>query len=225
MTQLPELFGAMVSNVLILVGLTYLLSRLVDWHSPVRTAYSGAVFGLALGVVAGSLLLTSIRIEAAYIDLRSVAVLISAFIGGPVSAIVTTGLALFFRSQLSGPVLLPAVGMIAAALLGIGARALGVRCTLRALIALGAGLAVLRSLMPMVSYLIGNRDLASALDASAGLLPVTILFFPIGVVAMGGLLKFEGKRADQTAGLKSENAILTERDARFQTLFDLRESQ
>ena len=53
MTQLPELFGAMVSNVLILVGLTYLVSRLVDWHPPVRTAYRGAVFGLALGVVAG----------------------------------------------------------------------------------------------------------------------------------------------------------------------------
>ena len=221
MTHLPDLFGAMVSNVLILVGLTYLLSRLVDWHPPVRTAYRGAVFGLALGVIAGLLLLTSMRIGEAYIDLRSVAVLISGFIGGPISAIVTTGLALFFRSQLSGTVLLPAVGMTVAALLGLGARFLGFKSTLRTLIALGVGLGLLRSLMPIVSYLIGNRDLASALDVSAGLLPVAILFFPIGVVAMGGLLKFEGKRADQTAGLKSENAILSERDARFQALFDL----
>ena len=166
------------------------------------------------------MLLTSVKVGNAFIDLRTVAVLISGFLGGPVSAIVTIGLSLFFRFQLGGPFMLPAFAMAAAALLGIGANALGVRCTLRTLIAFGAGLALLRTSMPVLSYLLGARDLATALDASASLFPVAIFFFPIGMVAMGGLLKFEGKRADQTAGLKSENAILSERDARFQALFD-----
>ena len=38
---------------------------------------------------------------------------------------------------------------------------------------------------------------------------------------MGGLLRFERLRLDQAADLKSENQVLSERDARFQTVFDL----
>ena len=75
----------MVSNLLILVGLTYLLSRLADLHPPVRTAYRGAVFGLALGAIAGILMLTpSMEVGQRILDLRTVAVLISGFLGGPV---------------------------------------------------------------------------------------------------------------------------------------------
>ena len=52
LANLGVLAGAMVSNLLILVGLTYLVSIAVARVPQARTAYHGAIFGLMLGVIA-----------------------------------------------------------------------------------------------------------------------------------------------------------------------------
>ncbi len=222
MAALPHLVGSMVSNLLILVGLTYLVSRLAAAHPPVRTTYRGAIFGLALGAVAGVLMFASVEVaDAAFVDLRYVVILMSGLLGGPVAAILTATIAALFRIEIGGDVLVPTIGIVAAAALGVGAKMLGVGSSLRALLVLGAGLAVLWGLTPMLAYLLGYRDLATAQHVSMTVLPLAAVFFPIGAIAMGGLLRFEGRRADQTADLKSENQLLSERDARFRTVFDL----
>src|SRR5947208_1155324 len=109
--QLPYLLGAVVSNLLMLVGLTYLVSLLVASLPRVRTAYHGAVFGLALGAVAGFLIFGSIEIgKGAFLDLWYVVVLMSGLIGGPIAALVTAASALLFRLAISSDVLIPAIG-------------------------------------------------------------------------------------------------------------------
>ena len=221
MMPLHQLLGAMVSNLLILVALTYLLSQLAGAQPLVRTAYRGAVFGLALGAVSGFLMFTSLEVRpGAFLDLRTVAVLISGYLGGPVSAIVTAAIAICFRGMIASNVLVPAIGITAAAAVGLTARALGISCTVRSLLAFGFALAALRAATPFTSSLLGLTELSIARELSATILPLAALFFPMGTLAMGGLLSFEGRRADQTAGLKSENEILSARDQRFQTLFD-----
>ena len=99
------------SNLLILVGLTYLVSVLAAAHPPVRTAYRGAVFGLMLGVVAGILVFVSVKVgNGVLLDLRYVVILMSGLLGGPVAAIVTAALTLLFRLEIGGSVVVPAIG-------------------------------------------------------------------------------------------------------------------
>jgi PAS domain S-box-containing protein len=217
-----HLVGGVLSNLLILVGLTYLVSLLIAAHPPVRTAYRGAVFGLALGVVCSVVMFASIEVRAnVFLDLRFVVILMSALLGGPVAALVTSAIAILIRAQMTGGVLVPAIVIVAAALLGIAARMLGAKCTLRSLLALGFGLALLRTSAPLLSYLLGNIDFARAQDATLTYFPILAVLSPIATFAMGGLLKFEGRRLDQEADLKSENKALVKRDEQFQTVFDL----
>ena len=219
--HLPQLTGDMVSNLLILVGLTYLLTQLAGICPAVRTAWRGAVFGLALGAIGGFLMFATVDMgRGSILDLRTVAVLISGFLGGPVSALVTAAVAFLLRGAIGGPILVPTISIVVAALLGIGARAFGVKCNVRALLGFGIALALVRTMAPFLSYLLGIRDLASAQNLAATTFPLAVLFFPMGALVMGGLLRFEGRRADQTKGLESELAVLSERDARFQLLFD-----
>ena len=162
LAHLPDLFGAMLSNLLILLGLTYLVSIVAAAHPPVRTAYRGAVFGLMLGVVAGILVFFSVKVgNGVLLDLRYVAILISGLLGGPVAAFVTAALTLLSRLETGSSIVMPGIVIAAAAGLGVGARMLGVRCTWRALLVLGLGLAVFRGGAPMLVVLLGNRDLAS----------------------------------------------------------------
>ena len=166
-------------------------------------------------------MLTSVKVGNAFIDLRTVAVLMSGFLGGPVSAIVTIGLSLFFRFQLGGPFLLPAICD------GCGGAARRRReCARRQMhLAHADRLRCRTGAAPHVDADAVLPARQSRPRDRAGCFRVTLsgrdLLFRSATVAMGGLLKFEGKRADQTADLKSENAILSERDARFQAVFDL----
>ena len=81
-----HLIGAVVSNLLILVGLTYLVSLLLSLFPQVRSVGRGAVFGLALGAVTGVVMFHTVPLEnGMLLDLRNVVVLMSAVLGGPVA--------------------------------------------------------------------------------------------------------------------------------------------
>jgi hypothetical protein len=86
-----HLIGSVSFNLLVLVGLTYLLSRLEAARPDFRRAYAGAAFGIAAGGIAVILMLASFySSRGLLIDLRSVVLLMAGTLGGPVAAIVAT---------------------------------------------------------------------------------------------------------------------------------------
>ena len=217
-----HLVGAVVSNLLILVGLTYLVSLLLSLFPQVRTVGRGAVFGLALSAVTGVVMFHTVPLEnGMLLDLRNVVVLMSAVLGGPVAGLVTGAIAFLYRLLLGGNVLVPGIGIALAMALGIVARRLGAPNRIKTLLMLGIGLAVLRGLTPFLAVAFGNLELAEAQHSAATILPLAVLLFPCGTIVMGTLLRFELLRADRAADLRSENQILSERDQRFQRVFDL----
>src|SRR4051812_38984235 len=105
LATLSVLAGAMVSNLLILVGLTYLVSIAVARVPQARTAYHGAIFGLMLGVIAALQIYNSIQVGGgALLDLRYVAILVAGLIGGPIAALVTTAIGILSRLAVAGDV-------------------------------------------------------------------------------------------------------------------------
>lgn len=224
LASLTLIAGAMVSNLLILVGLTYLVSLLLSSVPQVRTAWRGAAFGLALGAVAGVVMFHTVRIsDGMFLDLRNVVVLMSTLLGGPVAGLVTGVIAFTYRLMLADGAnnLVPGVGITLAVALGIVARHLGTINKMRTLLTLGVVLAVLRSATPFLAVTSGDLQFAEMLDSALTILPLAVLLFPFGTIIMGTLLKFELLRADRAADLRSENQILSERDQRFQKVFDL----
>ncbi len=222
MTTLSHLIGNMACNLLVLVGLTYLLSRAEAANIAFRSAYRGALFGLAMGGIAITLMAASFDTSRGLlIDLRTVVIVISGFLGGPIAAIVAVAVTAFFRFQIGGAIA-PLIGLalVASAGLGLGARALGIKSSLAGLLSIGVGLAILRPALLGAAYWLGWVDTATTLAFLTTTLPITAIFYPAGVVAMGWLLQFEEKRAGEQAGLQSENRVLTERDERYRAVFD-----
>src|SRR5262245_6114355 len=120
MPGIAHLIGAVVSNVLILVGLTYLVSLLLSAYPQLRTAWRGAIFGLALGAVAGAVMFRSVPVSGnVLLDLRNVVVLMSALLGGPVAVLVTASITFAYRIILGGSLLVPGIGITLAVALGL----------------------------------------------------------------------------------------------------------
>lgn len=222
MTMLLHLSSNIVCNLLVLIGLTYLLSRLEAARPRFRSAWRGVPFGLAMGGIAGVLMLASFDAShGLLIDLRSVAVVMSGFLGGPLSGVITAALAFALRLPL-GDANVPAIALAtsAIALLGIGAWALGVANALRGLLGIGIALAFLHPAIILLAQWLGLLDAATAHAFLTRTFPITGLFYPLSLVAMGMLLRFEETLAGGTAGLRSENRVLAERDARYQAIFE-----
>jgi PAS domain S-box-containing protein len=217
-----HLIGSVSFNLLVLVGLTYLLSRLEAARPDFRRAYAGAAFGIAAGGIAVILMLASFySSRGLLIDLRSVVLLMAGTLGGPVAAIVATAIATAARLAIGGanyPLL--ALGMGTFLVLGVGAWAVGAGNSFRSLLALGLILAALRPAVVAMAGWLGWLDPAVARAFLTETFPPTALFYPAGVVIMGSLLRFEFSRAGKTAGLQSENRELALRDARYRAIFE-----
>ena len=220
--MLAHLIGNMSCNLLILVGLTYLLSLLEVARPGFRTFCLGAPFGLAMGGIASVLMLASFDTsDGLLIDLRSVAIVMSGFLGGPLAAVVATVVATPIRFTLGDAnVALVGFAMPAIALLGVAAWALGVAASLRNLLALGLVLALLRPAIILFAQWMGWLDASITYAFLTTTLPITAIFYPLGIVAMGSLLRFEGGRVGKAAGLQSENRVLAGRDARYRAIFE-----
>ena len=160
MTMFLHLFGNMACNLLVLVALTYLLSRLEAATPTIRTMFRGSVFGLAMGSIAVMLMLTSFDTSRGLlIDLRSVALVMSGVIGGPLAAIVTAAVTISARFAM-GEANYALIGVAASALavLGIVAWAMRVGTTLRSLLAIGVAIAVLHPVIVMLTEWLGWLD-------------------------------------------------------------------
>ena len=145
----------------------------------------------------------------------------SGLLGGPLAAIVATATATAVRFTMGeGNPGLIGVAMSASAAVGILAWAMGIGTSLRSLLAVGVVLAALRPAFVLLAGWLGWLDPTTAHSFLTETLPLTSLFYPAGVVIMGSLLHFEGRRDGQTAGLQSENRALAERDARYRAIFE-----
>ena len=175
-------------------------------------AVVGRTDGVAFGAEGGLL-----------IDLRSVALLMSGFLGGPVAAIVTVATNGFFRVALENT----SYGCPRSPYRRRRRSASAPGCSgVRSHV--GAGSPRPRRRLGGVAH--GRRhariavrlvDPSTARELPGPTFPVAAIFYPIAAGRMGSLLRFEGRRADQAADLESENSVLSERDARFQAVFDL----
>ncbi len=218
----PHFFANMVANLLILVGLVYLLTRIEAGFPQFRRLYRGAAFGVAMGAIAAIVMAISFEMENGLIfHLANVVLLMSGLTGGPVAAIVATVAAMAFRALLGGDVAVAAAAFACAALLGLAARKVPWSFTPLGLAALGLVLMATQWAIGPLGYWLGLLDVPNAgvffetlfLSASAFCLP--------SVLAVGVLLRVEERRADLTAGLKTENQTLSKRDERTKAVFDL----
>ncbi len=220
--MLAHLFANLIFNLLILVGLTYLLSRLGAAKASLRTSYRGAPFGLALGGIAIALMAASFDARSGGFipNLSGVVLVISGFFGGPIAVIVTAAAAASFHVALDGNnAAFPLLNVAALSALGLAARATRLQASSISLLALGSTAALLSPALAATMFWGGWLDEATARTAVA-LLPVTFFLVLSGVFAMGSLLRAEERRVDRHDELQSENRSLAERDARYRAMFD-----
>ncbi len=222
MNTMSHLFGNMAFNLLVLVALTYLLSQLHAAYAPLMKAYRGALFGLAMGGISIILIGASFDTRNGVIlDLRGVVLAMTALLAGPVAALVAAAITFLFRAFLGGNALLIAASVGSAVAIGLAARALRVNASWRVLVAMGAAFLFVRPCVGLFGYWLGEFDRADMWELLTTTMPISTIFYPVGLLVMGGLLKYEETRIGQANGLQFENQALAERDARYQAVFDL----
>lgn len=145
------------------------------WLRGVPGASRSALFGLTMGLGAISSMLMGAEVApGTHLDLRLSLVTISAFFGGPVAAVLTTGMALAWRGYMGGAGMMPGLVTIAlAALIGIGFRMLVGRRG-RPTVWHGVALGVTITAVPMTSLL--------ALPLERALPILTTFVLPMGVL-------------------------------------------
>ncbi len=199
-TLLPLL--SMSCNLLILVGLTYLLSRLEAAEPTFRMALWGGPFGLAMGGIAVILMLASFDDHVGIlIDLRSAPLVMAGLLGGPLAAIIAAALATAARFAMGGAnhvFIGMAMPMFAA--FGVAAWAMGIGTSFRGLLAIGVALAVLRPILTLVTRWTGWLDPPAVHSLFTEIFPFTALFYPAGIVAMGSLSALRGEARGPDGG-------------------------
>ena len=112
--------GWLAANVIVLLGLAFLLRLVLPRIRRLRPGEAGLATGLAFGLVAiGTMQAAAVSETGVVIDLRHVAVVSAAIFGGPIAAFISAVMAAMYRLTLGGPLLIGAVlSIFAAAAIG-----------------------------------------------------------------------------------------------------------
>jgi PAS domain S-box-containing protein len=226
--QAATLIPESAKSLLILLGLTFLvrlaLPGLTRLAPRIYPAALGGVFGVvAIGAMQAAFPLAD-RISGAAHNIVLVA---AGVLGGPWAALIAGATAALYRATQGG--------LVAAALLGIaGAVGLGILyhrwrgplagrpLRVAELLGLGAVLAVVNAGLPVLTVVGDPVLLARAGALIARLLPILLVLYPVGVLALCAFLHSELKRVDDeralkdaNEALKGSNEALHESEARF----------
>jgi PAS domain S-box-containing protein len=220
--NIPALLLDAGHDLVLLLGLTYLLSLALPWLLRLSQRPFALALGLAFGGVAVGTALDPIDLPVgATDDLRSVAILAAAVLAGPwsagVAAVVSAVCSVFTGDWRQGA----AVSIAAAMLLGCGfyflwprrARAVGPMHY----VALGL-LQGIANMLASPSVRFFNTDsLAGSLQSTGVLLPSSVVVYPAAVLLVCALIGREIRRIDDQRGLVRSHAGLVERSTELET--------
>ncbi len=95
--------AAALMNLLVLLGMAFVLSRTFGLLRTLPKPQRKVILGIAFGVIAVGSMMVSFPMAPGIIgDLRNAAIAIAAIVGGPVPALIATAAAIVFRVQLGG---------------------------------------------------------------------------------------------------------------------------
>ncbi|MGE5145134.1 MAG: PAS domain S-box protein, partial [Candidatus Eiseniibacteriota bacterium] len=189
----------------------------------------GVLFGaMAVGAMQGGPMLEGgIRGS-----LHNIVLVSSAVFGGPVAALIAAAVAALYRVALGGMVPVALVGMAGATALGIAFHRWvvvprGTNLRTRDFLALGAVLAVVNVALPFGLTAFQPEKFPRAVELAVLILPVVLVFYPLGVTALCEFVREELKRIEDAAALKRANIELAENaealrqsEARFRDFAD-----
>jgi PAS domain S-box-containing protein len=200
-----------VSNVVVLLGLTYLVSAVLPhlWRvsGSTRTLLLGCAFG---GVAVGSMAMSFDVAPGIFVDLRGVAILGAAIFGGSWAAVIAAIMAAVFRIWLGGLVWAGLVGitttLILAAIVGRFwvRRAWPISVGLQVL--LGIVLAGLIVATPLLAQVLDPAQAPPLWQVAASIMPTALVYDPLALVLLCQLLSREVRRLEDEQALQRSRA-------------------
>ncbi|HET6221154.1 MAG TPA: LytS/YhcK type 5TM receptor domain-containing protein, partial [Dongiaceae bacterium] len=200
-----------ITNLVVLLGLTYLVSAVLPHLRRLSGAARTLVLGLAFGGVAvGSMAMSFDLAPGVFVDLRGVAILGAAIFGGSWAAVIAAIMAAAFRVWLGGLVWAGLVIILATLLLAVIVGSLWVRrawpISAGPQLLLGLVLASLPALPPAVALLLDPVQAPQLWQISALILPTALILDPLGVLLLCQLLSREVRRLDDEEALQRSRA-------------------
>jgi two-component system cell cycle sensor histidine kinase/response regulator CckA len=200
-----------VTNLVVLLGLTYLVSAVLPHLRRLPGSTRTLMLGLAFGVVAiGSMAMSFDPAPGVFVDLRGVAILGAAIFGGSWAAVIAALMAAAFRVWLGGLVWAGLVVILATLLLGVIVGSFWVRRAwpigVGFQLLLGLVLASLLALPPVAAQLLDPVQAPQLWQISALIMPTAAIFDPLALLLLCQLLSREFRRLDDEEALQRSRA-------------------
>lgn len=197
-------------NLLVLLGMAFVLSRGFGLLRRLPHAQRSTILGVGFAVMAVGSMMVSFPIGPGIIgDFRNAVIAIAAIVGGPVPTLIAAAAAAAYRVYVGGQHTTAVIGIAIAAGLSIGFSWTRWPKTPLNLALFGVTLAAGNALLPIVASLGSALPMTRALEVAATIFIVAVILYPLAIVVVGGLLKSEQKRADDEADLRAANLALS----------------
>ena len=202
--------AAALMNLLVLLGMAFVLSRGFGVLRSRPKTQQTAIFSIAFGIMAVGSMMVSFPIGPGIIgDFRNAVIAIAAIIGGPIPALVAAAGAAAYRVYLGGQFTTAVIGIAIAAGLSIAFSLTKLPKSALNLALFGVALAAGNALLPIVASLLSSMPMSRAFGVATTIFVVAVVLYPLAIMVIGGLLKSEQQRADDEAELRATNAALS----------------
>jgi EAL domain-containing protein (putative c-di-GMP-specific phosphodiesterase class I) len=202
--------AAALMNLLVLLGMAFVLSRGFGVLRSRPKTQQTAILSVAFGVMAVGSMMVSFPIGPGIIgDFRNAVIAIAAIVGGPIPALVAAAAAAAYRVYLGGQFTVAVIGIAIAAGLSIGFSWSRLPKSPFNLVLFGVALAAGNALLPIVASLLSTMPMSRAFGVAATIFVVAVVLYPLTITVIGGLLKSEQQRANDEAELRSTNEALS----------------
>jgi PAS domain S-box-containing protein len=221
-------------NVLILLGLIFLVRLVLPSLLRLSPRAQGVAYGLVFGAIAiGAMQASFTLAEGIQGDLRNVVLVGAAAFAGPWPAIVAGAIAALYRTMQGGLVGGAVLAMAGAVALGIAfhwwrVAPAGRRVRSYEYLGLGAALALVNAALPFLLAIGDPALMPRVVGFAAAALPLMLAIYPLAVLALCAFLRSEMKRLADEAALGRANAELVARtealrasEARFRDFADI----
>lgn len=202
-------------GIFIVIRFTPLLAKLDGWS---RQAALGLLFGLT---AVGSMLNAFPIADGIYGDMRNAIIAVAAIAGGPGAGLLSALMAMLFRLWMGGQVLGALAGIALTAALAVLFSSSPLPKSQFHLAFFGLVLAAANASVPFIGLIGGSASVTQSLHVSGIIFIAGLVLYPLWIMGMTAVYRFELARTGREARLASDNHDLAAGAQRSQDIFDM----